>query len=216
MYYLYLKTSPLGLKYLGKFTTRANRPNFTVFDYIGSGTIWKQHVRKHNLRAEDLHTEVLLETNDYEELQRVAMEYSNKFQVAENSKFANLVPEDGACPVKYVDFSKRATLEYREKISKALKGRPKSEEQKSKMKTFEKGNIPWNKGLNAPYCRTEETKAKMRATHAERNLKLFKDRFDPIIEDLLVDLQTLGSLKKIQKKYKIGYTTIQKIKKIYG
>jgi len=216
MYYLYLKTSPLGLKYLGKFTTRANRPNFTVFDYMGSGTVWKQHIKKHDLTAKDIHTEILLETEDYRNLQKVALEYSAKFLVVENSDFANLVPEDGSCPVKYTDFTKRATPEYREKMSIALKGKPKSEEHKAKMKPFEKGHIPWNKGVSAPYCRTEETREKMKAAQIKRNLKSLKERFDPIIENLLYDLQSLGSVQKVKEKYKITYMTIQRIKKIYG
>tara|TARA_R110000868_G_scaffold103026_2_gene283798 strand:+ start:501 stop:1154 length:654 start_codon:yes stop_codon:yes gene_type:complete len=216
MYYLYLKTSPSGLKYLGKFTTRSNRPNFTVYDYLGSGTIWNQHIKKHNLTAKDIITEVLLQTEDYEELKRVAMEYSNKLQVAESKSFANAVPEDGCCPIKYCDFSKRATPEYRSKISAALKGKPKSKEHRVNMKTFEKGNTPWNKGIKALYSRSEETKQKMSEAHKERLLKKFRERFDPIAKVLILDIETLGSIQKVKEKYNISFNTIKKIIQIYG
>jgi hypothetical protein len=216
MYYLYLKTSPFGLRYLGKFTTRSNRPNFTVYDYLGSGTIWKQHIKKHNLTAKDIKTEVLLQTDDYEELKKVAIEYSNKLQVTEAKDFANLVPEDGSCPVKFCDFTKRNTPEYRKKISSALKGKPKSEEHKANMKTFEKGNTPWNKGMQIPYSRSQDTKQKMSETHKERLLKKFKDKFDPIAEVLILDIELLGNMQKVKQKYNISFNTIKKIIEIYG
>ena len=47
--------------------------------------------------------------------------------------------------------------ESRQKISKALKGKPKSEEHKKNMFKFKKNNIPWNKGKH----HSEETKKKL-------------------------------------------------------
>ena len=40
MIYLYIKESPLGLKYLGKTEK-------DPFKYIGSGLYWKKHLKKH-------------------------------------------------------------------------------------------------------------------------------------------------------------------------
>jgi hypothetical protein len=215
MYYLYLKTSPFGLKYLGKFTIRPNRPNFTVYDYLGSGKLWKQHIKKHKLSAVDIQTEVLLKTEDYEELKRVAIDYSNKFQVAECKEFANLVPEDGSCPVKYCDFSKRATPEYRDKISKALKGKPKSEEHRRKLSEIKKGRPAWNKNLTNPYTRSEETRQRMSDAHKERLPKKFKDKFDFLAESIILDVKNLGNMQKVKQKYNISFQTLKKIIKLY-
>ena len=54
-YYLYIKTSPFGLKYLGKTTKNP-------FTYLGSGKIWKRHIAKHSLTVDDIETEVVFET----------------------------------------------------------------------------------------------------------------------------------------------------------
>ena len=217
MYYLYLKTSPLGLKYLGKFTKRVNRSNFTVYDYLGSGKIWKQHIQKYRLTSKDIQTQVLLETDDYEELKKVALEYSMELHIALSPQFANLVPEDGACPVKYCDFSKRATPEYRSKISQALTGKPKSKEHVSRVVETRKtkGYTPWNKGLVQPYTRTDETKQKMQKSHRERSLKIFKEKLDPIIENLILD-STQHKGRDLQRKYKLTYAQFRRAKKVYG
>ena len=215
MYYLYLKESPLGLKYLGKFTTRKNRKNFTVYEYLGSGKVWKQHITKHNFTSADIKTEILFETTDEEELKRVAKEYSDKFLVAENPQFANMVPEDGANPCKYVDFSKRATPEYREKISKALIGKPKSEKHKANMKTFEKGRTPWNKGITGVYKQSQETLEKRKqGIHAFYDNKL-KEELDPIIQKIILDKEQL-SYKQIQNKYNLSYEKLRRARRLYS
>ena len=55
-YYLYIKTSPLGLRYLGKTTKEP-------ITYLGSGKIWKRHIKKHNFTINDIETEIVFETN---------------------------------------------------------------------------------------------------------------------------------------------------------
>jgi len=55
-YFLYIKTSPFGLKYLGKTTKNP-------YIYMGSGKIWKRHLKKHNLIYTNIKTEVILEMN---------------------------------------------------------------------------------------------------------------------------------------------------------
>ena len=60
-YYLYIKTSPMGLKYLGKTTKNP-------FIYNGSGKIWKRHLLKHKLTFNDIITEIIFETDDETEL----------------------------------------------------------------------------------------------------------------------------------------------------
>ena len=55
--YLYIKESPKGLKYLGK--TEQNPET-----YLGSGTRWLNHIKKHKIKSEDIKTTILFETND--------------------------------------------------------------------------------------------------------------------------------------------------------
>jgi hypothetical protein len=215
MYYLYLKESPLGLKYLGKFTVRKNRKNFTVYDYLGSGKIWKQHILKHGFTSADIKTKILLKTADEGELKKVAKEYSDKFLVAENSQFANMVPEDGANPCKYVDFSKRATPEYRQKISKALTGKPKSEEHKANMKTFEKGRTPWNKGITGMYKQSTETLEKRKQGIRNFYDNKLREELDPIIQNIILDKRQL-SYKQIQNKYNLSYEKLRRARKLYS
>ena len=60
--YLYLKThAKTGLKYLGKTIT-------DPYTYLGSGKRWRRHLAKH---GNDIITEVLLETEDAQELARL-------------------------------------------------------------------------------------------------------------------------------------------------
>lgn len=215
MYYLYLKESPLGLKYLGKFTIRKNRKKYTVYEYLGSGKIWKQHILKHGFTSADIKTEVLFETTNEEELKKVAKEYSDKFLVAENPQFANMVPEDGANPCKYVDFSKRATPEYREKISKALKGKPKSEQHKANMKTFKKGNTPWNKGITGVYKQSEGTLEKRKEGIRNFYDNKLKEELDTIIQKIILDKKQL-SYKQIQNKYNLSYEKLRRARRLYS
>ena len=114
--YLYVKThNKTGLKYLGK--TISNDPHL----YQGSGTIWKRHIKKHGY---DVTTEILLETDNPEELKEVGIYYSNLWNIVESKDFANLIPETGdggAMPW---------SVESRQKVSKANKGRKHTEEAK--------------------------------------------------------------------------------------
>lgn len=213
MYYLYLKESK-GYKYLGKFTSRKNRPNFTVYDYIGSGTVWKQHLKKHKLTAEDITTTVLLETDSIEELKEVALYYSEKFQVESSKEFANLVPEDGANPCKYVDFSKRDSPEWRRKLSEAKKGIKFTEEHKKKLSEAKKGRSPWNKGLTDLPKQSKELVEKRATAISKAYEKKRREKFDPIIGDIILDYNTLTG-KQVQVKYGIGYNLLQQLKKDY-
>jgi hypothetical protein len=86
---LYLKESPMGLKYLGKCVNR------NPYLYIGSGKRWKNHIRKHNLTAADIKTTILLDTEDETEFKKIAEYYSTLWNVVESNEFANLRPENG-------------------------------------------------------------------------------------------------------------------------
>jgi hypothetical protein len=99
-YYLYIKTSPLGLKYFGKTTK-------DPFTYLGSGKIWKRHIKKHSLAMDDIKTEIVFETNDVDELIKKGIELSNLYNVVESKEWANLREEngDGGNTSKFIDYS---------------------------------------------------------------------------------------------------------------
>lgn len=215
MYYLYLKESK-GYKYLGKFTTRKNRPNFTVYDYLGSGTIWKQHIKKHRLTSKDIKTTVLLETDNLQELKKKALWYSNKFQVEHSKEFANLVPEDGANPCKYMDYSKRDNPEWRRKLSESKKGVKHSREHRQKISESKRRNgvEPWNKGLTGLPKQSKELVERRAIGISAAAEKKRREKFDHIIKNLILDYSNL-TIKQVQAKYGISYHLLKQLKKDY-
>jgi len=85
--YLYVKThNKTGLKYLGKTTSK------DPHKYTGSGKRWKAHLEKHGY---DYSTDILLETNDINELKEKGVYYSNLWNIVESSEWANLTIEEG-------------------------------------------------------------------------------------------------------------------------
>lgn len=99
-YFLYLKTSPFGLKYLGKTTK-------DPYKYMGSGKIWKSHIDKHKLTNNDIKTEILFETKDLEEFKKIAIKTSRELNIVESNEFANLIIEkgDGGDTSNNIDYS---------------------------------------------------------------------------------------------------------------
>lgn len=86
VYYLYKKThKTTNLKYLG-FTKK------NPYKYKGSGIRWLAHIRKHGNLVD---TEVLHETIDRSEIQRLGEHYSKLWNVVESKEWANLKPETG-------------------------------------------------------------------------------------------------------------------------
>jgi len=100
-YYLYIKTSPFGLKYLGKTTKNP-------YIYNGSGKIWKRHLKKYNLSYIDIKTEIVFETNDVSELIKIGNELSIKYNVVKSNEWANLRIEnsDGGDTSNFIDYTK--------------------------------------------------------------------------------------------------------------
>ena len=85
--YLYVKThNKTGLKYLGK--TEQKDP----YNYHGSGKRWVNHLKKHGY---DCTTEILLVTDNKNELQEKGIYYSNLWNIVESKEWANLVVEQG-------------------------------------------------------------------------------------------------------------------------
>lgn len=86
MLFLYKKThNKTGLKYLGK--TQQD-----PYKYKGSGTYWTRHLAIH---GNDVSTEILLETEDPNELKQVGIYYSTLWNVVDSDEWANLKLENG-------------------------------------------------------------------------------------------------------------------------
>lgn len=87
IYYLMVKTHKItGLKYLCQ--TKKKDP----YAYLGSGKYWKLHLKTH---GKTIHTEILKECNNKDELKHWGIYYSDKWNVVESSEWANLRPESG-------------------------------------------------------------------------------------------------------------------------
>ena len=84
--YLYVKThNKTGLKYLGK---TAKDP----YAYLGSGVDWKLHLKEH---GEEHSTEIIRECQSNQELNEWGRYYSNLWNVANGTQWANRIPETG-------------------------------------------------------------------------------------------------------------------------
>lgn len=87
MYYLYKKTHNItGMQYLG-YTSR-NDPH----KYTGSGKYWLRHLRKHGFLYS---TEIILKTDEIEQLVEVAKKLSEEWNIVESKQWANLKIESG-------------------------------------------------------------------------------------------------------------------------
>lgn len=131
--YLYVKThNETGLKYLGK---TSNNP----FSYNGSGVDWKLHLKEY---GNDHTTVVIKECQSNSELSEWGRYYSELWDVANSSEWANRIPETGggSTPsdqtrekLRQSQLGKKKpprTKEHIEKLSAATKGivRPRSKE----------------------------------------------------------------------------------------
>lgn len=86
MYYLYIKQhNQTKLRYLGQ--TKSD-----PYKYKGSGTFWMRHLRKY---GNAVTTEVLVSTEDYDELVKWGLFYSQKYDVVKDRGWANLKEENG-------------------------------------------------------------------------------------------------------------------------
>jgi hypothetical protein len=86
-YSLYVKTHQVtGLKYLGQ--TSKSDPH----KYTGSGKYWLRHIKQH---GKNWDTEILLESQNKKDIDKLGSYYSNLWNIVENNKWANLKPETG-------------------------------------------------------------------------------------------------------------------------
>lgn len=135
IYTLYVKThNKTGLRYLGK--TKTSDPH----KYQGSGLEWKNHIKQHGY---DVTTTILHECLTKKELSEWGRYYSKIWNVVESSEWANLIPETGGG--NYAGFSEKRLAA----VTKALKGVPKSDEHKEKLRGERgKQRLPMTSGKN--------------------------------------------------------------------
>lgn len=152
IYKLYVKThNKTGLKYLG-YTGRKD-----AHKYLGSGTYWKRHLKKH---GKDYITDILLESENLQDITDLGVYYSQLWDVVSNNSWANLCIEcgdGGPVGVKRSD-------EYRAKRSgpnnpaygkpSPFKGQKHTETAIEAMKAKVIGRVPHNKGqkMSAEFC----------------------------------------------------------------
>ena len=158
--YLYIKESPLGLKYLGKTV-------LNPYEYKGSGKKWKLHLKKHNIKPSDIKTTILCETNNSDELKELGLYYSNLYDIVSSNKWANLKPEEGdggdlsmfRIYNKHTDFTKN-------KIRNTLLGKklgPRSEETKEKIRNSNLGKT------HSEETKKKISKSKLGIRHSEES-----------------------------------------------
>lgn len=125
MIYLYLKIHNVtGLKYLGKTTQ-------DPYKYMGSGKIWKAHLRKHGF---DVSTVILFQTEDKNLFREVALQYSREFDIVSSPEWANLTEEEGQGGKTRSGPGPRLSEETKKRMSEARKGKPKSEATREAMR----------------------------------------------------------------------------------
>jgi hypothetical protein len=144
--YLYIKQHSItGLKYFGKTT------NSNPLKYLGSGTYWKKHIRKHG----EEYVETIWMSEPYtnkEILTEVALKFSIENNIVESNEWANLILENG------LDGGTHGAIvssETRNKISASNSRRRLSDATKQKIK---------NSKLNI----SDETRAKIGAASKNR------------------------------------------------
>ena len=101
IYSLYVKTHNFtGLKYLGY--TKSKDPH----RYKGSGVYWTRHLAKH---GNYVTTEILHETTDKQEIEKLGVYYSQLWDVVASSEWANLILENGK-GASLISAERRATV----------------------------------------------------------------------------------------------------------
>lgn len=130
-----------GLLYLGKTSK-------DPYKYKGSGTYWKRHCNTYG--SDKIHTVWVSPQFEHDDpqLHQFAMEISTRLGVTQSKLWANLIDEKGTeggvtrehlsaeviTKLQNASRRKAADPEFRQKLSNALKGKPKSEEFKAKVR----------------------------------------------------------------------------------
>jgi len=128
MIYLYVKEVPTGLKYLGQTIKNPHK-------YHGSGTYWRNYLKKHAIKYDSIKTEILLETEDRELLKQKGVYYSKLWNIVESENWANLCIEMG-------DYGNLGHKQPQESIYRRvlkLRGRKKTQEEIERIRNSNKG-----------------------------------------------------------------------------
>jgi hypothetical protein len=131
LYYLYVKETDTGLKYLGS-TTR------NPYKYGGSGKYWNRYLRKH--KEVSVKTKVLFQSEDLNRFKEKCLYYSDLFDVVNSEEWANLMPESGIDST----IGRVCSEQTRMKISISNKGRVFTKETIEKQKKNRKVRIGWH------------------------------------------------------------------------
>lgn len=132
--YLYVKEHTLtGKLYFGKTTKK------DYYNYLGSGIYWLKHIRKHG--KNHVVTKWISEPfTDKEQLVEFSLAFSDLFDIVNDPKWANLIPENG---LDGNFFGMSHSKESREKmiVSRGHTGRKHTEDSKKKMSIVQKGRV---------------------------------------------------------------------------
>jgi hypothetical protein len=128
IYYLYKKThNKTGLNYLG-YTTR------DPYIYKGSGIKWGEHLSIH---GNDVSTEILLESTNKEDIQKLGRHFSEIWDVVGSVKWANSMKETCGGPGGKKGIARLEST--KQKLSEKLSGRTHTPEQKLAKSKRQKG-----------------------------------------------------------------------------
>lgn len=177
--YLYIKQhSVTGLKYFGKTV----KPNPTK--YLGSGTYWKQHIKKHG--KEYVETTWVSEPYiDKELLTTAALKFSIENDIVNSNQWANLMLENGLdggnCNMseesraKLSEANRNRSAETRAKLSEAMRNRKVSDETRAKLSAVARNRAPMSEAVRAKISAanlnhpvSDETRAKISASSKHR------------------------------------------------
>lgn len=205
MEYLYLKThNKTGLKYLGK--TKQD-----PYKYKGSGKYWKRHIEKHGYNVT---TEILLITQDKDELKETGLFFSKLLNVVESNEYANLKEENGDGGSNK---GRQQSLESNLLRSNTLKNRILSSEHKSKIgvsnskpKSGKSLKATIKNGLKGANARrgqkdSEETKRKRNQSVSNATKGISKPW---LCKKILIDNQEYIGFRHVIEKFGITRQTV--------
>jgi len=172
--YLYIKTHlDTGLKYFGK-TTKDN-----LYSYHGSGKKWKRHLKKHGVNVK---TELYFNSDDLNEVEKVALDFSIKNNIVESHEWANLKYEngrDGGTQSEWITEKTKRKMRKNRKGKPSWLGKTHSEKTRQKMSEkaklrckkdgapkgcFKEGHTTWNKGVPITESQKEKFKETLKRT----------------------------------------------------
>lgn len=114
--YLYVKTSPKGLKYLGVTTKNP-------FSYKGSGVYWRKHLKCYKFNSRDIKTEIIFSSINRDEIKEKGLYFSKLWNIIESDEWANLCYEAG----EFSSLGHKMPEYHKEKLLKIIKGRKRND-----------------------------------------------------------------------------------------